>query len=459
MVVACVDCSNPHTLRGILQMFKAYQEYNQFKEEWFKNIPAHWNITRLQNVLSERNEKNSPIKETNILSLSMYQGVVPISDKQGNGGNKPKENLENYKISYPNDIVLNSMNIIVGSVGLNQYTGLISPAYYALYNKNAENNIYYWNYIFKSNIFQKSLFALGKGILFKESENGKMNTIRIKVSMDSLNKVYLPFPPKQEQTQIATFLDQETQKIDHLISKQERLIELLEEQRKSIISYAVTKGINPNAEMKDSGVEWLGEVPKDWELKPFNSLYKRVKITNKPNEMLLSIYREYGVIPKESRDDNHNVASEDLSPYQFVDINYLVVNKMKAWQGSLAISTYKGIISPAYFIYEPTHNYYHKYIHYLMRSIFYIQTYKNISKGIRVGQWDLDDYQFNRIKILVPPLEEQQNIVNYIEQENTKINNLIEKQTALIEKLKEYRSSIISHTVTGKIDVRRVCEP
>nr|WP_314741175.1 restriction endonuclease subunit S [uncultured Haemophilus sp.] len=440
-------------------MFKAYQEYNQFKEEWFKNIPAHWNITRLQNVLSERNEKNSPIKETNILSLSMYQGVVPISDKQGNGGNKPKENLENYKISYPNDIVLNSMNIIVGSVGLNQYTGLISPAYYALYNKNAENNIYYWNYIFKSNIFQKSLFALGKGILFKESENGKMNTIRIKVSMDSLNKVYLPFPPKQEQTQIATFLDQETQKIDHLISKQERLIELLEEQRKSIISYAVTKGINPNAEMKDSGVEWLGEVPKDWELKPFNSLYKRVKITNKPNEMLLSIYREYGVIPKESRDDNHNVASEDLSPYQFVDINYLVVNKMKAWQGSLAISTYKGIISPAYFIYEPTHNYYHKYIHYLMRSIFYIQTYKNISKGIRVGQWDLDDYQFNRIKILVPPLEEQQNIVNYIEQENTKINNLIEKQTALIEKLKEYRSSIISHTVTGKIDVRRVCEP
>jgi len=180
-------------------------------------------------------------------------------------------------------IVINSMNVVVGSVGLNQYTGLISPAYYALYNRDKENNIKYWHYIFQSTIFQKTLFSLGKGILFKESENGKLNTIRIKISIDTLNRVYLPLPSKKEQNQIVSFLDQETQKIDNLIAKQEKLIELLEEQRKSIISYAVTKGVNPNAKMKVSGVEWLGEVPEHWTVTAVKRLLE-IPITDGPHE-------------------------------------------------------------------------------------------------------------------------------------------------------------------------------
>ncbi len=421
-------------------MFKAYQEY---KNNGIIDIPSHWNEIAFNWLFKKKEISNLP--NENLLSVYLDRGVIPYFE---GGGlvHKPAESLEKYQLVEPDDFVMNNQQAWRGSVGISKHRGIVSPAY-LIYSPDKEKlTPKFLNYLLRDKYIVSEFMNASLSV----------GTIQRQIKSHLLKKIRIPFPSTEEQTQIATFLDQETQKIDHLISKQEKLIELLEEQRKSIISHAVTKGINPNAEMKESGVEWLGEVPEGWEMKPFYSLYQRIKITNKPKEMLLSIYRDYGVIPKDSRDDNHNVASEDLSPYQFVDINYLVVNKMKAWQGSLAISDYKGIISPAYFIYEPKHNYYHKYIHFLLRSIFYIQTYKNISKGIRVGQWDLDDYQFNRIKILIPPLKEQIAIVNYIEEENNKINHLIQKQTTLIKKLKEYRASIISHAVTGKIDVRNL---
>lgn len=436
-------------------MFKAYQEYNEYENEWFKSIPIQWKKTRLQNVLCERNEKNTPIKETNILSLSMHQGIVPISEKQGAGGNKPKENLEEYKISCPNDIVMNSMNVVVGSVGLNKYTGLISPAYYALYNRKKENNIYYWNYIFQSEIFQKSLFSLGKGILFKESSNGKLNTIRIKISMDSLNRVYLPFPSTEEQTQIATFLNQETQKIDHLISKQEKLIELLEEQRKSIISYTVTKGINPNAEMKESGVEWLGDVPKEWNVTRFSSIFEENKRKNKGmiENNLLSL--SYGRIIEKDINNAKGLVPENFDTYQIIYPNDIIFRftDLQNDKRSLrsAYSTFKGIITSAYISVSSQKEINIEFYHYLFRTYDLMKVFYSMGDGMRQS---LKIDELNKMLILIPSIEEQNKIVEFINNENTKINHLIQKQTSLIEKLKEYRASIISHAVTGKIDVR-----
>lgn len=195
-------------------------------------------------------------------------------------------------------------------------------------------------------------------------------------------------------------------------------------------------------------MEWLGDVPEHWQQKPIWSLFKRVKRTNFPTERLLSVYRDYGVIPKDSRDDNHNRASEDLTPYQLVCENDLVINKMKAWQGSIAISELKGIVSPAYYIYQPKTEYNSKYIHFLIRSAYYIQSYKNYSKGIRVNQWDLEHEAFTHIDLLLPSLEEQQKIVAFLDTETARIDNLISKQEKLIELLEEQRKSIISHAVT-----------
>lgn len=445
-------------------MFKAYQEYNEYENEWFKSIPIQWKKTRLQNVLCERNEKNTPIKETNILSLSMHQGIVPISEKQGAGGNKPKENLEEYKISCPNDIVMNSMNVVVGSVGLNKYTGLISPAYYALYNRKKENNIYYWNYIFQSEIFQKSLFSLGKGILFKESSNGKLNTIRIKISMDSLNRVYLPFPSTEEQTQIATFLDQETQKIDHLISKQEKLIELLEEQRKSITSYAVTKGINLNAEMKESGVEWLGEVPNGWyvgKIKNFATVNPKIRKSLLSNKELIEF------IPMTNIDDiNGKVSSLDYRNFDEVSSGYTAFNSNDIIfakitpcmeNGNCAIIPKLkfdfGFGSTEFIVFRAKEKIKTEFLYLILRNKELRDICKRFMTGT-AGQQRISSDFLSNYPIAVPSICEQEEIIEHLKLEDKKINTLIQKQTSLIEKLKEYRASIISHAVTGKIDVR-----
>lgn len=206
------------------------------------------------------------------------------------------------------------------------------------------------------------------------------------------------------------------------------------------------------ADYQDSGVEWLGEIPSHWEIIPVGRLFTRLKRTGFPNQELLSVYRDYGVIPKSSRDDNNNKPSEDLGQYQLVKPNDLVMNKMKAWQGSIAISEYEGIVSPAYFVYQPLKNLFvkafPKYVHYLLRNPRYIAQYLRRSKGIRINQWDLDPEEFQRIELVLPPKSEQDQIFKFLDHEIAQIDTLIAKQEQLIELLKEKRQAVISHAVT-----------
>jgi type I restriction enzyme S subunit len=245
--------------------FPRYESYKDSGIEWLGEVPAHWKVERIKSILAERIEKNDPIKTTDILSLTMDKGVIPYSER-GGGGNKAKEDISAYKLAYPKDIVLNSMNVVAGSVGLSNYFGAVSPVYYMLYPKKQSDHVEYFNYIFQSELFQKSLLGLGNGIMMKESESSnKLNTIRMRIPMEKLNIQLLPYPCEIEQSYILAFLDRETAKIDVLIAEQQRMIELLKEKRQAVISHAVTKGLNPEAPMKDSGIEWLGEVPEHWE--------------------------------------------------------------------------------------------------------------------------------------------------------------------------------------------------
>ena len=206
------------------------------------------------------------------------------------------------------------------------------------------------------------------------------------------------------------------------------------------------------AEYKNSGVDWLGNIPSHWEIVPVGRLFIRLKRTGFPDQELLSVYRDYGVIPKSSRDDNNNKPSDDLGQYQLVNPNDLVMNKMKAWQGSIAISEYEGIVSPAYFVYQPLRSLFKralpKYVHYLLRNPRYIAQYLRQSKGIRVNQWDLDPEEFQRIELVLPPKSEQNQIFKFLDYETAKIDSLIVKQEKLIELLKEKRQAVISHAVT-----------
>ncbi len=195
---------------------------------------------------------------------------------------------------------------------------------------------------------------------------------------------------------------------------------------------------------KETGVKWLGPVPASWGVVPLWTLYTRRKSTNFPDEELLSVYRDHGVVRKSSREDNFNKPSEDLSPYQLVRSGDMVINKMKAWQGSVAISRHRGIVSPAYFVYERHHSMDDRYLHYLLRSEPYITGYLSLSKGIRINQWDLDPTYHSRMPVLVPSMQEQTAIVDFLDRESGQIDDLIGKQEQLVELLVEKRQSIIA---------------
>lgn len=205
-------------------------------------------------------------------------------------------------------------------------------------------------------------------------------------------------------------------------------------------------------EMKDSGLEWIGDVPNDWFIDKFKYHLRRNEPRNPGDMAVLSLYRELGVIPKDSRDDNHNVTSEDTSKYKYVKPGDFVINKMKAWQGSVAVSDYEGIVSPAYFVYNFTDSVYvKKYFHYLMRSC-YKDEFMRLSGGIRVGQWDLSSDALNDVKVLIPPLPEQHRIATFLDQKCAEIDALSADIQTQIDTLEQYKRSVITEAVTRGLD-------
>lgn len=200
---------------------------------------------------------------------------------------------------------------------------------------------------------------------------------------------------------------------------------------------------------RDSGVEWLGEIPAHWKIVSLGSLLEMKSDKNHPDYEVLSVYREYGVIPKDSRDDNHNVTSLDTSNYKAVEPGDLVVNKMKAWQGSMGISAYKGIVSPAYITCKVTSkDVYSHYLHQLLRSAAYIGEYNRISYGVRVGQWDMHYEDFKKVVTLLPPKEEQIAIAQFLDSKTAQIDKAIGIKEKQIELLKERRQILIHKAVT-----------
>lgn len=269
-----------------------------------------------------------------------------------------------------------------------------------------------------------------------------------------LNEKFL-IPSIEEQYKIVNVLDELTLRIKSIVDENKQSIKELKKYKQSLITEAVTKGLDTNVEMKDSGLEWVGKVPKDWEFKKVRYFLKETSVKNHPDEEVLSLYRDYGVIPKDSRDDNHNVTSTNTSGYKLVNVNNVVINKMKAWQGSIAVSKYRGIVSPAYFIYEVVDNSIDfKFLHYVLRNNIYLDEYMRISAGLRIGQWDLNKNEFKNLLYPFPNnIVEQQKIVSYLEKQTSRIDKLIEDKTNFIEELESYKKSIIYEYVTGKKEV------
>ena len=204
---------------------------------------------------------------------------------------------------------------------------------------------------------------------------------------------------------------------------------------------------------QDSGVAWLGEIPSHWDESTINALTRVVSRKNRPDEPLLSVYRDYGVILKSSRDDNYNRPGQDLSTYKYVRPTNLVLNKMKTWQGSLGVSELHGIVSPAYITCELNiPNVFPKYLHYLLRCRNYIHEYNRLSYGVRTNQWDMRYDDFKKIPVFLPSNQEQHAIANFLDYKTAEIDCFIVNEEKLIAQLTEQRAAIINHAVTKGLD-------
>ena len=430
---------------------KRYPEYKQSGVEWIGEIPPQWQIQRLKHVAK-------------ILPSNVDKHIYP---------DEIQVRLCNYTDVYYNDFITDDTVLAKGSCTESEFLKFALKKGDVIITKDSEtpddigvptfvkadfDNVvcgYHLTMIRSNECLGEFIFRFIQSDrtrrYFELNSNG---ITRFGLGKSSIENLLIPIPSESEQTQIANFLDRKTEQIDELIRIKEQKIELLQEQRTALINHAVTKGLDPNVEMKPSGVEWIGDIPKNWIPTRCTNLFELKHIKNTTGEINLSVYRDYGVIRRDSRDDNHNRISEDTSNYKLVEPGDFVFNKMKCWQGSLGVSEYRGIVSPAYTVCKPKKSFFGKYFHYLLRSNSYIQEYKRLSYGIRTGQWELRFEDFKDMIIPYPPIHEQEQIANILDKRIEHIDKLVLVEHKKIELLKEYRQSLISEAVTGKIDVR-----
>lgn len=417
---------------------------------WLGEYPSDWELKKIKYCLQERVEKNNPVRTTEILSLTAKQGVIPYDQKEG-GGNKPKEDVSAYRLAYPGDIVMNSMNILSGSVGLSQYFGCVSPVYYMLRPWKAIEDVRYYNYIFQTTMFQRSLFGLGNGILIKESGNGKLNTIRMRIPMDKFGGLFIPVAPIDEQKRIADFLDAKCAEINALTANIQTQIDTLEQYKRSVITETVTKGLNPNAEMKDSGVQWIGNMPAHWDVIRGKYILRYMQKPVREDDGVITCFRDGEVTLRSNRREDGFTMSDKEIGYQGIDVGDLVVHGMDGFAGSIGISDSRGKASPVLNVLDTDQC--KRYIMYYLRSMAYSDVFLALATGIRVRSCDLRWNKLAELSYPVPPLDEQNAIVKHIDSVLSKADAVIADKKAQLATLDEYKKSLIFEYVTGKNEV------
>lgn len=405
--------------------------------EWAGVIPNTWNINKGKYFMELLTR---PTLETDEVITCFRDGEVTLRSKRREEGFTVSLTEAGYQGIEIGDLVVHGMDGFAGSIGISDSRGKATPVLNVL---DTEQNKRYMMYLMRTMAYCELFLSLATGIRVRTCDT----------NWKKLREIDYILPTIPEQKAIADFLDEQCAEIDTLVTDIQSQIEALEEYKRSVITEVVTKGLDPDVEMRDSGIAWVGDIPAHWLVEKVKFHLQRNEPRNPGDKQVLSVYREYGVIPKDSRDDNHNVTSEDTSNYKYVVPGNLVINKMKAWQGSMGVSEYEGIVSPAYFIYKFTDNQIMpKYLHYLFRSC-YKDEFRRISGGIREGQWDLSPYEFSNTLLLIPPTDEQNRIVSYIDARISEIEFAITEKKQQIETIEEYKKSLIFEYVTGKKEV------
>lgn len=436
--------------------YKAYPEYRALDTKFLKEIPTHWQTSKVRYISSfgrGLSITKADLQDSGIPCVSYGE----VHSKFGfevdprvhilQRVNEEYLKASAYALLSKGDFVFADTSEDIEGSG--NFTQLVSDetlfaGYHTVIVRPNQNNYYrFVAYLFDSSQFRNQIRDAVKGVKV------------FSITQAILKNAYVWLPSYQEQQKIANFLDNETVKIDTLIAKQEKLIELLKEKRQAVISHAVTKGINPDAAMKDSGVEWLGKVPEHWKLKKFKYLFKiRKRIAGKTGYDILSITQR-GIKIKDITSGEGQL-SMDYSKYQLVYKGDFAMNHMDLLTGFVDISNYDGVTSPDYRVFTlENKTSAAEYYLWLLQMGYLDKLFYPLGQGAaHIGRWRLPTEAFNEFLAPYPPYEEQEEISKFVKDTHKKIDALLEKAENAILLMKERKSALISAAVTGKVDVR-----
>jgi type I restriction enzyme S subunit len=431
-----------------MNLYPSYRDCDLF---WIDIVPTHWSKTKNKHIFIE---KDSTVGEhwENYPLLSLTKKGVILRDMESGKGKFP-ESFDNYKVVDTNDLIfcLYDIEETPRTIGFSELNGMITGSYKIIECKDVNTKFIYYYYLNIDDF---------KGL--KPYYTGLRNVVR----PETFRGLQINLPPLPEQTQIVSFLDTKTQKIDELIEKTEQKIELLKEKRTSLINHCVTKGLNPNVGMKDSGVEWIGEIPSHWILnKVGNNTYVKGRIGWKglrsedfidegPYLITGTDFNSDGTI---NWNNMYHVDQQryDEDPFIQLKDNDVLITKDGTIGKVVHVGNLKGqtCLNSGIFLTRPTNNQYVSRFFFWMLKSNVFKIFVDYNSGGSTIQ-HLYQNVFINLKFPIPPLEEQTQIIEYLDDQTQKIDTTIEKETQRIELLKEYRQSLISEVVTGKVDVR-----
>ena len=419
---------------------KGFAEMKDSGIEWVGMIPNHWTTIANKYVMHKEKHICEKWDGQDVLSLTM-NGVI-IRDILNPVGKMPTT-FDGYQFAYAGELLMCLFDIDVTPrcVGRVFNDGVTSPAYSCFQlNDNADLGYFYYYYLMVDNT--KELLHLAKNLRHSFTE-------------EQLGQLKVPLPPLQEQSAIASYLDTQCAKIDEIIAQAKASIEDYKQWKASIIYEAVTKGLDPNVEMKDSGIEWIGKIPKQWGTKQIRYLFElRDERNDLPLEQvnLISLYTDLGVVQHSDLEKITGNKAVTADGYKQVYPNDIVVNIILCWMGAIGMSNYAGVTSPAYDVYKPKDSQVtlSKYYHYLFRTARFNGKCYTVGRGIMAMRWRTYSSEFRAIKVPVPSYKTQVQIVEYLDSVCSKIDDLISEKQSLIDNLESYKKSLIYEVVTGK---------
>lgn len=421
---------------------KQYEKYKNTGIDWLPRIPEHWQQRQLRKYLKLVSIKDNADKQ--LLSVTREKGVIErdIEDVDSNHNFVP-DDLSGYKYVQPGQFVINKMKSWQGSYGVSNYEGIVSPAYYVC-DLRFENKTFFSKAI-RSKAYVNFFAQWSKGIRVGQWD---LEPIALKT---------IPFfePSDIEQEKIVSFLDAKTLKIDECICLRERELQTLNELKQAQIASVVTRGLNPNVQMKDSGIPWIGQIPAHWDIKRAKYLFNKEKRDVRPEDKVVTCFRDGQVTLRENRRTTGFTESITEIGYQGIRKGDLVIHQMDAFAGSIGVSDSDGKGTSVYHCCTPkSEKYYPPYYAFTLREMARSGFIQSLYRGIRERSSDFNFVTFGKQYLPVPPINEQIEIVRFIEGKVNIVDSMISSLNAEIERLKEYKQSLISDVVTGQINIQ-----